>query len=140
MNTVRRKKMLSIIVFMLVLTTAVGLLLFALGQNISLFYTPAQLSTHPVASHTQLIRLGGLVRAGSIVHGEQLSVRFDVTDGQYTIPVLYHGVLPDLFREGKSMVAEGVWTGQEFNAQRVLAKHDENYMPAEVSAALRNPA
>src|SRR5690606_8404274 len=84
------------------------------------------------------VRLGGLVADGSVVRGENGSVRFDVTDGAATIAVLYTGILPDLFREGQGVVTEGtVRPDGSFAADTVLAKHDENYMPPEVAAALR---
>jgi cytochrome c-type biogenesis protein CcmE len=84
------------------------------------------------------IRLGGLVKEGSVWRGDALAVRFDVTDGRSTIPVSYQGLLPDLFREGQGVVAEGALdpTGT-FRADSVLAKHDETYMPKEVADALK---
>ena len=137
MKAARLQKIGYIVLALAVLASALGLILYALRQNISLFYTPTELRVAHNVPRQQLIRLGGLVRAGSVVHGAQLAVHFEVTDGECTIPVVYRGVLPDLFREGKSTVAEGVWSGRVFNAQRVLAKHDENYMPAAVKQALR---
>jgi cytochrome c-type biogenesis protein CcmE len=137
MNAARQQKMLKLIIALAVFALAVGLVLYALRQNINLFYTPSQLSAEAPISPHQTIRLGGLVRTGSLVHGQGLAVQFAATDGEHDITVAYTGVLPDLFREGKSMVAEGLWNGRVFNAQRVLAKHDENYMPAEVKNALR---
>ena len=84
------------------------------------------------------IRLGGLVKDGSLVRGNNLTFRFDVTDGKTEIPVAYTGVLPDLFREGQGVVAEGVLDGGGvFNADTILAKHDETYMPKEVADALK---
>jgi cytochrome c-type biogenesis protein CcmE len=84
------------------------------------------------------IRLGGLVKDGSIVRGDSLRVRFEVTDGNNQIPVAYQGVLPDLFREGQGVVAEGELDGSGlFNADTILAKHDETYMPKEVAEALK---
>ncbi len=84
------------------------------------------------------IRLGGLVKPGSVVRGSDLAVRFDVTDGENTIAVAYQGLLPDLFREGQGVVTEGVVEPSgSFKADSVLAKHDENYMPKEVADALK---
>ncbi len=84
------------------------------------------------------IRLGGLVKEGSVVRGENLAVRFDVTDGRNTIAVAYQGLLPDLFREGQGVVTEGALEPAGlFKADSVLAKHDENYMPKEVADALK---
>ncbi|HEU5178281.1 MAG TPA: cytochrome c maturation protein CcmE, partial [Burkholderiales bacterium] len=86
----------------------------------------------------QRIRIGGLVKEGSVQRGESLAVRFEVTDGRSTIPVAYQGLLPDLFREGQGVVAEGALdpTGT-LKADSVLAKHDETYMPKEVADALK---
>src|SRR5207302_2170381 len=84
------------------------------------------------------IRLGGLVKSGSIARGENLAVRFDVTDGRNTITVAYQGLLPDLFREGQGVVTEGALESSgAFKADSVLAKHDETYMPKEVADALK---
>jgi cytochrome c-type biogenesis protein CcmE len=84
------------------------------------------------------VRLGGLVETGSVVHGENLNVRFRVTDGNRAIAVAYQGILPDLFREGQGVVAEGTLdAGGVFRADTVLAKHDERYMPKEVADALK---
>ena len=84
------------------------------------------------------IRLGGLVKEGSVVRGDNLQVRFEVTDGKSTIPVAYQGLLPDLFREGQGVVTEGALDAAgTFKADSVLAKHDENYMPKEVADALK---
>jgi cytochrome c-type biogenesis protein CcmE len=86
----------------------------------------------------QRFRLGGLVEAGSVVRGEGTSVRFVITDQAKTLPVTYTGVLPDLFREGQGVVAEGVLEPDGvFHADNVLAKHDENYMPPEVAKKLK---
>ena len=84
------------------------------------------------------IRFGGLVANGSVTRGEALSVRFEVTDGNRSIPVTYQGILPDLFREGQGVVAEGSLDGSGvFKADNVLAKHDERYMPKDVADALK---
>jgi len=84
------------------------------------------------------IRLGGLVSPGSVVRGDQLSVRFEISDGNSAIPVTYQGILPDLFREGQGIVAEGALDAAGvFKADNVLAKHDETYMPKEVAEALK---
>jgi cytochrome c-type biogenesis protein CcmE len=85
-----------------------------------------------------LIRLGGLVKAGSLARGDDLKIRFDVTDGNREIAVAYQGVLPDLFREGQGVVAEGALDGSGlFTADTILAKHDESYVPKEVADALK---
>ena len=119
-----------------VLTLAVGLVLFALRDSIVFFHTPSDLAEKPIATGERF-RLGGLVAAGSVKRGEGTRVQFVVTDTLKTIPVAYEGVLPDLFKEGQGVVAEGKLSPEgTFVADSVLAKHDENYMPPEVAKAL----
>ena len=119
-----------------VLTLAAGLVLFALRDSIVFFHTPSDLAEKPIAAG-QRFRLGGLVAAGSVKRGDGTKVEFVVTDTLKTVPVAYEGVLPDLFREGQGVVAEGKLTPEgTFVADSVLAKHDENYMPPEVAKAL----
>lgn len=120
-----------------VLGVAVGLVLFALEDSIVFFYTPSDVSEKHIATG-QRFRLGGLVEDGSVVRGEDTNVRFAVTDSLKSISVVYHGVLPDLFREGQGVITEGrLGDNGIFTADSVLAKHDENYMPPEVAAALK---
>jgi cytochrome c-type biogenesis protein CcmE len=120
-----------------VLALAVGLVLTALKDSIVFFNSPTDVVEKHVAPGAR-IRLGGLVKSGSVVRGEALQVRFDVTDGKSSIPVSYQGMLPDLFREGQGVVAEGTLDhGGTFRADSVLAKHDEKYMPKEVADALK---
>ena len=122
---------------LLVLGVAVGLVLYALRDSIVFFYSPSDVATMQVAPG-QRFRLGGLVETGSVARGEGTTVRFVVTDGAKTLPVTYTGVLPDLFREGQGVVAEGMLEPDGvFHADSVLAKHDENYMPPEVAAKLK---
>ena len=133
-----RQKKLTIILFVAAgLTVSVGLILFAMSQNINLFYTPTQVAEGEVTIGQQ-IRIGGMVKEGSVVSAnDSLQVRFETTDFIHAVPIEYEGILPDLFREGQGIVAEG--TGDAagvFHASRVLAKHDENYMSQEVKAAL----
>lgn len=119
-----------------VLMVAVGLVLFALRDSIVFFHTPSDLAEKPVAAG-QRFRLGGLVAQGSVKRGEGAKVDFVVTDTLKQVPVEYVGVLPDLFREGQGVVAEGKLTPSGvFIADTVLAKHDETYMPPEVAKAL----
>jgi len=120
-----------------VLAVAAALVLSALRESIVFFNSPSDVAEKHVAAGAR-IRLGGLVSPGSLVRGENLRIRFEVTDGKSKLPVSYQGVLPDLFREGQGVVAEGVLdpTGV-FNADTILAKHDETYMPKEVADALR---
>jgi cytochrome c-type biogenesis protein CcmE len=120
-----------------VLAVAVGLVLNALKDSIVFFNSPTDVVEKHVAPGAR-IRIGGLVREGSVVRGDNLAVRFDVTDGKSTIPVAYQGLLPDLFREGQGVVAEGTIDNVgTFKADNVLAKHDEKYMPKEVADSLK---
>ena len=120
-----------------VLGVAVALVLTALKDSIVFFNSPTDVAEKHVAPGTR-IRLGGLVKPGSLARGADLSVRFAVTDGNKEIAVAYSGALPDLFREGQGVVAEGAIDGAGvFEADTILAKHDENYMPREVADALK---
>jgi len=120
-----------------VLGIAVGLVLFALRDNIIFFYSPSDIREQAVAAGTRM-RVGGLVVEGSVVRNTGTQVNFEITDFGATLPVSYIGLLPDLFREGQGVVAEGVLqTDGSFVADSVLAKHDENYMPPEVADALQ---
>jgi cytochrome c-type biogenesis protein CcmE len=120
-----------------VLALAAALVLFALKDSIVFFNSPTDIVEKRVAPGTR-IRLGGLVANGSVVRGDNLQVRFDVTDGNQAIKVSYQGILPDLFREGQGVVTEGVVEpAGSFKADTVLAKHDENYMPKEVADSLK---
>ncbi|HML09004.1 MAG TPA: cytochrome c maturation protein CcmE [Xanthobacteraceae bacterium] len=120
-----------------VLTVAVALVLNALSGSIVFFNSPSDVAEKHVAPGAR-IRLGGLVKTGSLVRSDNLRVRFEVTDGNRELPVTYQGVLPDLFREGQGVVAEGTLDGAGvFNADTILAKHDETYMPKEVADSLK---
>jgi len=120
-----------------VLVLAVGLVLTALKDSIVFFNSPTDVVEKQIAPGSR-IRLGGLVKEGSVARGDNLQVRFAVTDGRHTIPVAYQGVLPDLFREGQGVVTEGALDqAGTFKADSVLAKHDENYMPREVADRLK---
>ena len=133
-----RRKKLSIIVFIASgLAIAIGLSLYALSNNIDLFFTPTQVYAGEVTPG-QRIRIGGMVKEGSVSQDEDsLAVSFIATDYNNDLRVHYEGILPDLFREGQGVVAEGMLSPQGvFTASRVLAKHDENYMSVEVKAAL----
>ena len=120
-----------------VLGLAVVLVLGALKDSIVFFNSPSDLAEKQVKPGIR-VRVGGLVKEGSVSRGNGLAVRFEVTDGRSSVPVAYQGLLPDLFREGQGVVAEGALdrTGT-FRADSVLAKHDENYMPREVADALK---
>jgi cytochrome c-type biogenesis protein CcmE len=120
-----------------VLALAAGLILFALRDSIVFFNSPTDVIEKRVAIGSR-IRLGGLVKSGSLQKSENLLIRFEVTDGKTTIPVTYRGILPDLFREGQGVIAEGALDDSGvFRADSVLAKHDERYMPKEVADALK---
>jgi cytochrome c-type biogenesis protein CcmE len=120
-----------------VLAIAILLVLFAMKDAIVFFNSPTDVVEKHIAPGTR-IRLGGLVVQGSLSRGEALAVRFEVTDGNRAIPVTFQGVLPDLFREGQGVVAEGTLDGSGvFRADNVIAKHDETYMPKEVADALK---
>jgi len=120
-----------------VLAVAVGLVLYALSDGIAFFATPSEIASNPPSPEKRL-RLGGLVETGSLVKGEAGSVQFAVTDGKAAVPIQYVGILPDLFREGQGVVAEGrLDPAGFFAADTILAKHDETYMPKEVVEALK---
>ena len=120
-----------------VLALAVGLVLMALRDSIVFFYTPSEVAEKHLDTG-QRFRLGGLVENGSLKRGEGTTISFVVTDKRATLPVTYTGVLPDLFREGQGVVAEGALTSEGvFHADSVLAKHDEKYMPPEVAKKLK---
>ncbi len=135
----RRKKTRRIQMLALgaVLLAASALLVsFAFRDAIVFFFSPTELMAEQRRAE-QLLRVGGLVEEGSLKRGEGKTARFVVTDGNMTVPVTYTGVLPDLFAEGQGVVAEGYLRDGTFEAVEVLAKHDENYMPKEVSDALK---
>jgi cytochrome c-type biogenesis protein CcmE len=120
-----------------VLGLAAGLVLYALNDAIVFFNSPTDVLEKHVAPGAR-IRLGGLVKPGTLTRGDNLAVRFEVTDGNKSVPVTYVGILPDLFREGQGVVTEGALdAGGTFKAETVLAKHDETYMPKEVAEALK---
>ncbi len=120
-----------------VLAVAAGLILFALNDQIVFFQSPTDIVAKAIPQGSR-IRLGGLVEEGTVVRGDHAEVRFKVTDLEASVPVVYVGLLPDLFREGQGIVAEGMLTPDGvFLADKVLAKHDENYIPKEVADALK---
>ena len=137
MNPVRKKRLYIVLAIVAGVGVAVALALSALQQNINLFYTPTQIANGEAPEGTR-IRAGGLVETGSVQRSsDSLSVSFRVTDGVETVTINYQGILPDLFREGQGIVALGrVNADGVLVADEVLAKHDENYMPPEVSQAL----
>lgn len=134
MHPVRKKRLQLIVIMVLLLGLAAGFILYALKQNINVYFTPSELA-ETVLVDNKVIRLGGMVADNSIQHGDNLQVEFIVTDFKQQYPVRYEGVLPNLFREGKGVIVQGRMTNQGyFAASQVLAKHDENYMPPKVAA------
>uniref|UniRef100_UPI0025FF4C9C cytochrome c maturation protein CcmE n=1 Tax=uncultured Caulobacter sp. TaxID=158749 RepID=UPI0025FF4C9C len=132
-----RRRLTILLAIAPVLALAVGLAMYGLRDSISLFYTPAQAKAANVAPGRK-VQLGGLVQHGSVVKHPGGDVDFVVADQQATAKVSYHGDLPDLFREGQGIVAEGSFDQSgTFVAKQVLAKHDERYMPREVAKALK---
>ena len=120
-----------------VLAIAVALVLSSLRESIVFFNSPTDIAESKT-SPGKRVRLGGLVKTGSVERGDNLQIHFKVTDGNKDIPVDYRGIVPDLFREGQGVIAEGhVEPGGTFIADTVLAKHDENYMPREVVETLK---
>jgi len=119
-----------------VLAVAVALVLSAMRSSIVFFQSPSDVAEHQLAPGTR-IRVGGLVKPGSVERGDDLRIQFAVTDGKHDIPVRYQGIVPDLFREGQGVVAEGKLESGTLVADTVLAKHDERYMPKEVVDALK---
>ncbi len=122
----------------LVIAAAATLILQAFQSNLVFFFSPTQISTKE-APVNRTFRLGGLVVAGSVKR-TGVAVDFQVTDTAQTVPVHFEGILPDLFKEGKGVVAQGKLQDGVFVAKEVLAKHDENYMPPEAAEALKNAA
>ena len=136
----RHKRFALIIGALAVLGTATALVLNAFEENLVFFFTPSQVVAGE-APKNRAFRIGGMVKEGS-VQRDGVNVRFVVTDTAHDVPVSYTGILPDLFREGKGVVAQGKLddAGQSFKASEVLAKHDENYMPPEAQHALDKAA
>ncbi len=134
----RQKRFVFIVVAVAALAMVVGLVLNALDKNVSLYFTPTQVFNNE-APHGKSFRIGGLVEEGSVRReADGLSVNFVITDRHKSIPVVYKGILPDLFKEGKGVVAQGkVEADGVMRADEVLAKHDENYMPPEAADALK---
>ena len=137
MNAVRKQRLILVISILVGLAIACGLMFYALRQNINLFFTPQQVMAGEAPLDTQM-RVGGLVEVGSVVRDQEtLDMQFVLTDGKGRFTVHYQGILPDLFREGQGIVANGTLIStNRFEAEEVLAKHDETYMPPEVQDAL----
>ncbi len=133
----KKKRRIQIIVLAFVaLAGSTALIGYAMRDGINFFRSPSQVSAVPPAP-SEVFRIGGLVADGSIKRGQGETVTFSVTDGGATVPVSYKGILPDLFSEGKGVVATGSLVTGTFEATEILAKHDESYMPKEVIDALK---
>ena len=142
MNPRRKKRFMAISAIVLVVGSAIGLMLYALSQNIDLFYTPSEIidgKEGQIPSIGQRLRIGGMVVPGTVRRDQEtLSVSFDLVDTGPAVTVSYHGILPDLFREGQGIVATGILTtNNHIEAHEVLAKHDEEYMPPELAEKMK---
>jgi cytochrome c-type biogenesis protein CcmE len=142
MNPRRQKRLIAVSAIVLAVGGSIGLMLYALNQNIDLFYTPSEIidgKEGKIPAVGQRLRIGGLVVPGTVKRDQEtLSVTFDLVDIGPTVTVSYQGILPDLFREGQGIVATGVLTKNNFiDAHEVLAKHDEEYMPPELAEKLK---
>ncbi len=135
--TRRSRRLALIAVALAVIGFAAGIALYALRDSIVFFYSPSELAEKAVKPGARL-RVGGLVKADTLVKSPGQNVAFVVTDGAHELKVVYQGLLPDLFREGQGVIAEGVLEAPgELRAETILAKHDERYMPREVVDALK---
>lgn len=137
MTGLKKKRRIQIVALAVVaLAISTGLIGYAMRDGINFFRAPSQIIAEPPAP-SEVFRIGGLVTEGSIERGVGEQIRFSVTDGGATIPVVYGGVLPDLFEENQGMVGTGKYINGVFEASEILAKHDETYMPKEVVDALK---
>lgn len=138
MNTVRQKKLMWVIAMLVGVAVAVGLILYAIGQQTDYYFDPSAIKAGD-APESKRIRAGGMVVAGSVKRdpSDPLNIQFQITDFKSVVPVTYRGVLPDLFAENSGVVATGKLENGTFVASEVLAKHDENYMPPEVAKSLK---
>ncbi|MBF0264649.1 MAG: cytochrome c maturation protein CcmE [Gammaproteobacteria bacterium] len=141
MTPARKKRMTLIGVLILGTALAVGLILKAMNENVMFFFSPTQVMAGE-APKNKLFRVGGMVVEGSVVRvPNSVKVQFDLTDNAKIITVEYEGILPDLFREGQGIIANGRLDAKgNVIADEVLAKHDENYMPPEVAATMQRVA
>ncbi len=136
MNPTRKRRLTLVLSVIAAAAVAIGLIVFALQQNMNYLFTPSQVQTGQAASYKNF-RLGGMVKAGSIQRSnDSLKVTFTVIDASGSMPVEYTGILPDLFRDNQSVIATGHMDNARFIATEVLAKHDETYMPKELKDAM----
>ena len=139
MNSIQQRRLIYVVILLIGIGVAISLALYALNDNINLYYTPSEVVTgHVPMNH--VFRMGGLVKKGSVQHEKNsLLVSFLVTDLKHDITVTYNGILPDLFRDGQGVVVQGqVTPSGQFKADQVLAKHDEKYMPPAAADALKS--
>lgn len=138
MNSTQKKRLGLIAGGLIICGAAAALVFNAFEENLVFFFSPSQVAAHE-APEGRAFRIGGFVQEGSVQRQKDgVTVRFDVTDTAHTVPVTYKGSLPDLFKEGKGVVAQGKLQNGVFVADQVLAKHDENYMPPEVEKAVQD--
>lgn len=138
MNSTQKKRLGLIAGGLIICGAAAALVFNAFEENLVFFFSPSQVAAHE-APEGRAFRIGGFVQEGSVQRQKDgVTVRFDVTDTAHTVPVTYKGSLPDLFKEGKGVVAQGKLQNGVFDADQVLAKHDENYMPPEAEKAVQD--
>ena len=138
MNSTQKKRLGLIAGGLIICGAAAALVFNAFEENLVFFFSPSQVAAHE-APEGRAFRIGGFVQEGSVQRQKDgLTVRFEVTDTAHTVPVTYKGSLPDLFKEGKGVVAQGKLQNGVFVADQVLAKHDENYMPPEAEKAVQD--
>lgn len=138
MNSTQKKRLGLIAGGLIICGAAAALVFNAFEENLVFFFSPSQVAAHE-APEGRAFRIGGFVQEGSVQRQKDgVMVRFDVTDTAHTVPVTYKGSLPDLFKEGKGVVAQGKLQNGVFVADQVLAKHDENYMPPEAEKAVQD--
>lgn len=138
MNSTQKKRLGLIAGGLIICGAAAALVFNAFEENLVFFFSPSQVAAHE-APEGRAFRIGGFVQEGSVQRQKDgVTVRFDVTDTAHTVPVTYKGSLPDLFKEGKGVVAQGKLQNGIFVADQVLAKHDENYMPPEAEKAVQD--
>ena len=138
MNSTQKKRLGLIAGGLIICGAAAALVFNAFEENLVFFFSPSQVAAHE-APEGRAFRIGGVVQEGSVQRQKDgVTVRFEVTDTAHTVPVTYKGSLPDLFKEGKGVVAQGKLQNGVFVADQVLAKHDENYMPPEAEKAVQD--
>lgn len=132
----KQRRIQVILAAFVALGVATAMIGYAMRDGINFFRSPSEVAATP-PEPTEVFRIGGLVEEGSLIRGQGEQIRFSVTDGGAVVPVVYTGVLPDLFEEGQGMVGTGRLVNGVFEASEILARHDETYMPAEVVDALK---